>query len=45
LFEEYSIEMPELLEAKSARYLNGSIDLVYFDGQRYHLADSARSLC
>lgn len=39
LFEEYEIEMPELLEAKSARYLNGSIDLVYFDGQRYHIAD------
>lgn len=39
LFEEYDIEMPELLEAKSARYLNGSIDLVYFDGQRYHIAD------
>ncbi|ENU31619.1 exodeoxyribonuclease V, beta subunit [Acinetobacter sp. CIP-A165] len=39
LFEEYDIHMPELLEAKSARYLNGSIDLVYFDGQRYHIAD------
>ncbi|MFG0587257.1 UvrD-helicase domain-containing protein [Acinetobacter sp. YQ_14] len=39
LFEEYGIEMPELLEAKSARYLNGSIDLVYFDGQRYQIAD------
>jgi exodeoxyribonuclease V beta subunit len=39
LFEEYDIYMPELLEAKSARYLNGSIDLVYFDGQRYHIAD------
>ena len=39
LFEEYDIFMPELLEAKSARYLNGSIDLVYFDGQRYHIAD------
>ncbi|MCH7314978.1 UvrD-helicase domain-containing protein [Acinetobacter sp. ANC 3882] len=39
LFEEYGIGMPELLEAKSARYLNGSIDLVYFDGQRYHIAD------
>ncbi|USA46225.1 UvrD-helicase domain-containing protein [Acinetobacter sp. C26M] len=39
LFVEYDIEMPELLEAKSARYLNGSIDLVYFDGQRYHIAD------
>ncbi len=37
--EEYGIDMPELLEAKSARYLNGSIDLVYFDGQRYHIAD------
>ncbi|WHP07566.1 MULTISPECIES: UvrD-helicase domain-containing protein [Acinetobacter] len=39
LFTEYGISMPELLEAKSARYLNGSIDLVYFDGQRYHIAD------
>lgn len=39
LFEEYDIQMPELLEAKSARYLNGSIDLVYFDRQRYHIAD------
>ena len=39
LFAEYVMEMPELLEARSARYLNGSIDLVYFDGQRYHIAD------
>lgn len=39
LFTEYGMEMPELLEARSARYLNGSIDLVYFDGQRYHIAD------
>ncbi|ENW06465.1 UvrD-helicase domain-containing protein [Acinetobacter beijerinckii] len=39
LFEEYKIQMPEFIDAKSARYLNGSIDLVYFDGQRYHIAD------
>ncbi|HAV5027457.1 TPA: exonuclease V subunit beta [Acinetobacter baumannii] len=39
LFAEYGMEMPELLEARSARYLNGSIDLVYFDGHRYHIAD------
>ncbi|MDC4985542.1 UvrD-helicase domain-containing protein [Acinetobacter baumannii] len=39
LFAEYGMEMPELLETRSARYLNGSIDLVYFDGQRYHIAD------
>lgn len=39
LFAEYGMEMPELLEARSARYLNGSIDLAYFDGQRYHIAD------
>ena len=39
LFAEYGMDMPELLEARSARYLNGSIDLVYFDGQRYHIAD------
>ena len=31
--------MPDFNEAKSARYLTGSIDLVYFDGQRYHIAD------
>lgn len=39
LFEEYDIQMPEFIDAKSARYLNGSIDLVYFDEQRYHIAD------
>lgn len=39
LFEEYDIQMPEFIDAKSARYLNGSIDLVYFDGQQYHIAD------
>ena len=39
LFAEYGIEMPEFIDAKSARYLNGSIDLVYFDGERYHIAD------
>ncbi|MEM9995401.1 MAG: PD-(D/E)XK nuclease family protein, partial [Acinetobacter pittii] len=39
LFAEYGLNMPELLEARSARYLNGSIDLVYFDGQRYYIAD------
>lgn len=39
LFGEYGIEMPELNPAESARYLNGSIDLVYFDGQQYHIAD------
>ncbi|EFF83759.1 putative exodeoxyribonuclease V, beta subunit [Acinetobacter haemolyticus ATCC 19194] len=39
LFEEYDIQMPEFIDAKSARYLNGSIDLVFFDGQRYHIAD------
>ncbi len=31
--------MSDFNEAKSARYLTGSIDLVYFDGQRYHIAD------
>ena len=39
LFEEHGIAMPEFKEANSARYLNGSIDLVFFDGQRYHIAD------
>lgn len=39
LFEQYGIHMGEFNEAKSARYLTGSIDLVYFDGQQYHIAD------
>lgn len=39
LFAEYGIEMLELNEANSARYLTGSIDLVYFDGQQYQIAD------
>ncbi|QXR19127.1 UvrD-helicase domain-containing protein [Acinetobacter variabilis] len=39
LFAEHDILMPDFNEAKSARYLTGSIDLVYFDGQRYHIAD------
>src|SRR5690606_21387261 len=39
LFAEQGIVMSEFNEAKSARYLTGSIDLVYVDGQRYHIAD------
>ena len=42
LFE--SLKEPDLLiqdlnDVFTARYLTGSIDLVYFDGQRYHIAD------
>lgn len=39
LFGEYGIVMPEFKEANSARYLKGEIDLIYFDGQQYHIAD------
>ncbi|OTG85685.1 exonuclease V subunit beta [Acinetobacter sp. ANC 4558] len=39
LFADYGIHILDLNEANSARYLTGSIDLVYFDGQRYHIAD------
>ncbi|ANF80900.1 exodeoxyribonuclease V subunit beta [Acinetobacter sp. NCu2D-2] len=39
LFAEHGILMTEFNEAKSARFLTGSIDLVYFDGQKYHIAD------
>ena len=39
LFDEHGIVMPEFKDANSARYLNGSIDLVFFDGQQYHIAD------
>ena len=39
LFADYGIIMPEFLEANSARYLKGEIDLVFFDGQQYHIAD------
>ncbi len=39
LFDEYEIAMPDFKEANSARYLNGSIDLLFFDGKQYHIAD------
>ena len=39
LFAEYEIRMPEFKPSNSARYLNGSIDLVFFDGKQYHIAD------
>ncbi len=39
LFDEYGIQMLDFHDANSARYLTGSIDLVYFDGHRYHIAD------
>ncbi|ALH95065.1 UvrD-helicase domain-containing protein [Acinetobacter equi] len=39
LFSDYGIYMLDLNEANSARYLTGSIDLVFFDGQRYQIAD------
>lgn len=39
LFAEYGIQMPDFKEANSARYLKGEIDLVFFDGQKYHIAD------
>lgn len=39
LFEEYGISMPEFKTAFSARYLKGEIDLVFYDGQQFHIAD------
>ena len=39
LFAEYHIAMPEFKESNSARYLNGSIDLLFYDGKQYHIAD------
>ncbi len=39
LYAEHGIDMLDFNPANSARYLTGSIDLVYFDGQRYHIAD------
>ena len=39
LFAEENIAMPEFNHANSARYLTGSIDLVFFDGKKYHIAD------
>lgn len=39
LFASYGYEMPEFEQANTARYLNGAIDLTYFDGQRFHIAD------
>ncbi|MCL6237641.1 UvrD-helicase domain-containing protein [Acinetobacter sp. ANC 5033] len=42
LFEslnEPDLQIQDLNDVFTARYLTGSIDLVYFDGQRYHIAD------
>ncbi|SPL68862.1 UvrD-helicase domain-containing protein [Acinetobacter stercoris] len=39
LFDEYGIDMPDFKESFSARYLNGSIDLLFYDGHQYHIAD------
>lgn len=39
LFIDHGISMLELNPASAARYLTGSIDLVFFDGQQYHIAD------
>lgn len=39
LFKQQGIQIEALNEANSARYLIGAIDLVYYDGQRYHIAD------
>ena len=39
LFAKHGLELPEFDHADTARYLNGSIDLVYFDGVKYHIAD------
>lgn len=39
LFKSYGYDMPEFEQANTARYLNGAIDLTYFDGQRFHIAD------
>mgnify|MGYP002738125667 FL=1 len=39
LFEDAGHPIQDLNEAATARYLTGSIDLVYFDGQCYHIAD------
>ncbi len=39
LFAEIGISMPEFNSANAARYLNGSIDLVYYADERYHIAD------
>ncbi len=37
--QESDLNIQDLNDVFTARYLTGSIDLVYFDGQRYHIAD------
>lgn len=39
LFQRHGLQIEALNEANSARYLTGAVDLVYYDGQRYHIAD------
>lgn len=38
LFAEYGLDI-QLNEQRTARYLEGAIDMVFFDGQRYHILD------
>lgn len=38
LFAEYGMQL-QLNEQQTARYLEGAIDMVFFDGQRYHILD------
>ncbi|MDO4222649.1 MAG: 3'-5' exonuclease, partial [Acinetobacter sp.] len=38
LFAQHGLSL-QLNDAFSARYLAGAIDLVFFDGERYHIAD------
>lgn len=39
LFHQHGIALAELQKAPTARFLNGAIDLVFFDGKKYHVAD------
>lgn len=39
LFLKYGIAMPMFETAYTAQFLNGAIDLLFFDGQRYYIAD------
>ena len=39
LFERHQILLPDLYASGSTRFLNGAIDLVFYQAGRYHIAD------
>lgn len=44
ILSEYGVNIPELNQAHSARYLKGTIDLIYMYNEKYYVADYKSNL-